>query len=215
MFSVGDSIQIIGFLDKRKLKANVLGYVDGEYLILSYPVTHEGNEVVSLPAESAIMCRAMVDGRLHGFKSQVLHSMSQPFEYLFIGYPSDVEDLSGDKSFRLEMEIPAQVKLASGNLASPPDSAKSHDVVIQYLSATGAVLQFSKEEELDPFDSVFLTCRLPDGALVENLKVFPREEPNLQGTSSIGVDFDDENPDFGPMFDFLVLAHRIVSQSSS
>jgi hypothetical protein len=215
VFSVGESIQIVGYLDKRKLKANVLGWADGDYIVLSYPTTVQDNEEVSLPKDAAIMCRAMVDGRLHGFRSQVLHSMSQPFELLFVVYPSGIEDLSGDKSFRLEMEISAKATVASGNLDSPPSSAKSYDVAIQYLSATGAVLQFPNDEELDPFDTVFLTCQLPDGASVENLKVFPREEEKFEGTSTVGVDFNDEDPDFAPVFDFLIVAHRIISQMNA
>ncbi len=81
MIQAGDFIQIIGYLNKRTLNSRVLGWMEGEYIVVSFPAANEENEDVNFPKDAAVVCRGMIDGRMHGFKTRVLHSMSQPFDY--------------------------------------------------------------------------------------------------------------------------------------
>lgn len=216
MIPVGEPIQVIGYLDKRRLNSRVLGWVEGEYIVISYPssVSYEGEEV-NLPKDAAVVCRGIIDGRMYGFKTHVLHWMSQPFEYLFLVYPSRIEDLSGSKGFRLDIEIPASGVLMSDEGGLSLDSAEKIDVIIQNLSASGAVIRFPEEMSLESSDAIILDFQLPDGKLVKNLRTPIRKDIVLQDNSTVGVQFNDEDPKFGPVFDFLLLANKIISQSEA
>jgi hypothetical protein len=71
LFPVGSTIQVIGYLDKRKLSAKVLGWSEGEYLLTSVPKYN--GEVINLPKDAAVVCRGTMEGRMFGFKAVVLH----------------------------------------------------------------------------------------------------------------------------------------------
>jgi hypothetical protein len=212
---VGESIQLIGYLDKRRLNSRILGWLEGEYIVVSFPASNNEGEEVNLPKDAAVVCRGMIDGRMHGFKTHVLHSMTQPFEYLFLDYPSDMEDLSGNKGFRLDIEIPATAIPVENDAEAPGASAKGIDVTIQNMSVSGAIVRWPENLELEIFDTVFLSFQLPDGNSVENLKAAVRKDIMLQDDSSFGVEFNDEDSEFGPVFDFLLLANKIISQSEA
>ena len=97
----------------------------------------------------------MIDGRMHGFKTHVLHAMSQPFDYLFLVYPNDMEDMSGHKGFRLDIDISATVVMMPLGMETPPESAKEIDVAIQNMSTSGAIIRLPKKLNIDVFDVVF------------------------------------------------------------
>lgn len=216
MIPVGNPIQVIGYLDKRRLNSRVLGWVEGEYIVISYPSSesYEGEEV-NLSKDAAVVCRGIIDGRMHGFKTHVLHWMSQPFEYLFLVYPSHIEDLSGSKGFRLDIEIPASGVLVPEEGEPSSDSTEKIDAIIQNLSASGAVIRFPEEMSIETADAIILDFQLPDGKSVKNLRTPIRKDIILQDNSTVGVQFHDEDPMFGPVFDFLLLANKIISQSEA
>ena len=211
MFPVGSVIQVIGYLDKRKLKSKVLGWSEGEYILISVP-TFNGEEV-NLPKDAALVCRGTMDGRMYGFKTIVLHQMTQPFDYLFLNYPPEMEDLSGSKGFRLVIDIEAVVHLASGDAVAPPASSKGVKASIQNLSNTGCVVTIPEDVKSDSFDSVFLSFELPNAKKVENLKAVVRKDVALPDGGSFGVEFNDGDPNFAPVFDFLLLANKISSMN--
>ncbi len=212
---VGEPIQIIGYLDKRRLNSCVLGWVEGEYIVVSYPTANNEGDEVNLPKDAAVVCRGMIDGRMHGFTTHVLHSMSQPFNYLFLVYPNDMEDMSGHKGFRLDIDISATAIVASGDMETPPGSAQEIDVTIQNMSTSGAIVRLPKNLKMDVFDTVFLSFQLPDGTSAEKLKATVRKDIELQDDTSFGVEFNSEDPNFGPVFDFLLLANKIITQGGA
>lgn len=215
MIPVGEPIQIIGYLDKRRLNSCVLGWVEDEYIVVSYPTANHEDDDVNLPKDAAVVCRGMVDGRMHGFTTHVLHSMSQPFNYLFLVYPNDMEDMSGHKGFRLDIDITATIIIAPMDIESPPANAEEIDVAIQDMSTSGAIVRLPKNQKIEVFDTVFLSFQLPDGTSVEKLKATVRKDIALQSDTSFGVEFNDEDPNFGPVFDFLLLANKIITQGGA
>ena len=54
---------------------------------------------------------------------------------------------------------------------------------------------------MDVFDTVFLSFELPDGTSVEKLRATVRKDIALQDDTSFGVEFNNEDPKFGPVFD--------------
>lgn len=216
MIPVGESVQIIGYLDKRSLHSRVLGWVEGEYLVVSFPTSSNGGgEEVNFPKDAALMCRGMIDGKMHGFKTHVLHSVSQPAKYLFLLYPNQMEDMSGQKGFRLDIDIPATAVLASEGVAVPPESGEEYSVTIRNLSAGSAIIRMPEKGRWNDFEVVFLTFSLPDGTSVERLRANIQKDIAFQDPASFGVEFKMEEPEFEPVFDFLLLANKIISQSGS
>ena len=156
MIPVGEPIQIIRYLDKRRLNSRVLGWLEGECIVVSFPTSNNEGEEINLPKDAAVVCRGMIDGRMHGFKTHVLHAMSQPFDYLFLVYPNDMEDMSGHKGFRLDIDISATVVMVPLGMETPPESAKEIDVAIQNMSTSGAIIRLPKNLNIDVFDVVFI-----------------------------------------------------------
>ncbi len=211
MFPVGSTIQVIGYLDKRNLNAKVLGWIEGEYILISVPKFN--GEDVSLPKDAAVVCRGTMDGRMYGFKTIVLHQMTQPFEYLFLNFPPAMEDLSGSKGFRLGFDIPALVILASADAETPPPSAKGVKASIHNSSTNGCVVTVPDEMKNNEFDSVFLTFQLPNKKNVQNLKAEVRKDVALPDGGSFGVEFKEGDPNFAPVFDFLLMANKISTMN--
>jgi len=211
LFPVGSNVQVIGYLDKRKLTAKVLGWAEGEYLVISVPTF--GGEAANLPKDAAVVCRGVQDGRMFGFKTSVLHQMTQPYEYLFLSYPPEMEDLSGSKGFRLGFDLPAQVILASADMETPPDSAKGVKASIHNLSSTGCVVSIPDELKGNDFDAVFMSFKLPNEKTVQNLRANVRKDVALPDGGSFGVEFNEGDPAFAPVFDFLLLANKISAMN--
>jgi len=211
LFPVGSTIQVIGYLDKRKLSAKVLGWSEWEYLLTSVPKFN--GEVINLPKDAAAVCRGTMEGRMFGFKAVVLHQMTQPFEYLFLNYPVEMEDLSGSKGFRLGFDLPAMAILASEDMESPPPSTKGIKASIHNLSVNGCVITIPDDLKDNSFDAIFLTFELPNDEKVENLRALVRKDGALPDGGSFGVEFSDGDPKFAPVFDFLLLANKISSMN--
>ena len=70
-------------------------------------------------------------------------------------------------------------------------------------------------EELknNQFDSVFLTFQLPNEKKVQNLKAEVRKDVALPDGGSFGVEFSEGDPNFAPVFDFLLLANKISAMN--
>ena len=209
MLPIGLDIQIIGFLDKRKLRSRVIGWVEGEYIIIEHPMAQ--GEPVLLPKDAAVICRGLSEGRLYGFKSHVLHTMTKPFPYLFLVYPREIEVHSARKGAGVDVDIVVSVVLSKEDVDSPPEGAEKIEGKIQNLSASGCLISFPPEVE--PTNFAFLSFELPDKNSVTNLKGTMSEDQQAMGEGSYELEFNEEDSSIEPVFNFVHLANKILAQT--
>jgi len=215
LLPVGSSIQLIGYLDKRKLSSRIIGWSEGEFVVIEHPVVQ--GELALLPKDAAVVCRGMVDGRTYAFKSHVVHVMTQPFNYLFLGYPNEIQEISARKGLRVALDVSVNVVLSSRDSTAPPPGVGSLTGIIRDLTNSGCTVAFPKEKEIDlkAVACAFLTFELPNGISVKDLKAtVDPEAPVVEGESSLELQFNETDPKASAVFDFLLLANKILSQDA-
>ncbi|MEK6710198.1 MAG: flagellar brake protein [Nitrospinota bacterium] len=212
MFPVGSSVQIIGYLDKRKLSSRIIGWSEGIFVVIEHPLLQ--GELALLPKDAAVVCRGTVDGRTYAFKSHVLHVMIQPFNYLFLRYPRDIQEITARQGLWVDIKASAQIILSSQDAPAPPAGAKEVAGVVHNVSTGGCVISLPKETDLKGVACAFLTFGLPNGSKVNQLKgTVPADLPP-DGEGGLELHFEEGDPNGSPLFEFLLLASKILSPSA-
>jgi len=212
VFPVGANIQIIGYLDKRKLNSRVIGWSDGEFVVIEHPVVQ--GELAMLPKDAAVVCRGTVEGRTYAFKSHVLHVMVQPFNYLFLRYPRDIQEVTARQGLWVDIEAKAGMVLSPSDAPIPPAGLKEMEGLVHNISTGGCVVSLPKEANLKAVACVFLSFELPNGTSVKYLKGSVPSDLPLDGDGVVELHFDEGDPNASPVFDFLLLASKILQPNT-
>lgn len=212
MFPVGSSIQIIGYLDKRKLNSRVIGWSEGEFVVIEHPLLQ--GELALIPKDAAVVCRGTVEGRTYAFKSHVLHVMTQPFNYIFLRYPQGIQEVTARQGLWVNIEAKAGMILSPSDTSIPSAGLKEVEGVVHNVSAEGCNVSLPKESDLKAVACVFLSFELPNGTSVKHLKgTVPSDSP-LDGEGAVELHFDEGDPNASPVFDFLLLAGKILQPNT-
>jgi len=212
VFPVGSPIQIIGYLDKRKLNSRVIGWSEGIFVIIEHPFIQ--GELALLPKDAAVVCRGTVEGRTYAFKSHVLHVMTQPFNYLFLRYPRDIQEVTARQGLWVDIEAKAAMALSPADAPVPPAGARQVEGIVHNISTGGCIISLPKEEDLKGTACVFLSFELPNGVPVKDLKgTVPSDSP-LDGEGAVELHFDEGDPNAASVFDFLLLASKILQPNT-
>lgn len=209
MFPVGSPIQIIGYLDKRKLNSRIIGWSEGIFVVIEHPLIQ--GELAMLPKDAAVICRGTVEGRTYAFKSHVLHVMTQPYNYLFLRYPHDIQEVTARQGLWVDIESPAAIVLSDRVAPLPPAGSKEIRGMVHNISTAGCVVSFPKETDFKSLACAFLSFDLPNGVSVKNLKGTVPSDLPLDGEGVVELHFDEGDPNAAPVFEFLLLASRILS----
>ena len=212
MFPVGSSIQIVGYLDKRKLNSRVIGWSEGMFVVIEHPLNQ--GELAMLPKDAAVVCRGTVEGRTYAFKSHVLHVMTQPFNYLFLRYPRDIQEVTARQGLWVDIEAKAGIVLSPADAPMPPAGAKPVEGVVHNISTEGCIVSFPKDEDLKAIACVFLSFELPNGTSVKGLKGTIPADLALGGEDVVELHFEEGDPNASPVFDFLLLASKILQPNT-
>lgn len=209
MFPIGSTIQLEGFLDKRKLRSVVIGWSENEYVVIGRPTVN--GEPVLLPKDAAVVCRGLIEGRSYGFKSHVLHMIEQPFPYLFLVYPKDFIELSPGRGSGVEIHIPAKLVPGKGDGSGPDEEMAPFDATVVNVSMVGCMV--TMEKDLNPALPVYLSFQLPTGDTVKHMKGQVRDDISLPEGVSFGIQFDEADVNVDLVFEFVRFASRILSQT--
>lgn len=212
MFPVGSSIQIIGYLDKRKLNSRVIGWSEGEFVVIEHPLLQ--GELPLIPKDAAVVCRGTVEGRTYAFKSHVLHVMTQPFNYIFLRYPQNIQEVTARQGLWVNIEAKAGMILSPSDTSIPSAGLKEVEGVVHNVSTEGCNVSLPKESDLKAVACVFLSFELPNGTSVKHLKGTVPSDLPLDGEGAVELHFDEGDPNASPVFDFLLLAGKILQPNT-
>jgi len=116
----------------------VLGWLEGVSLMVTIPQNTAGR--VFLQEDEQVLMRAFTGKSAFAFRTAVLRAAYQPFQYLHIGFPVEVERVQIRNSFRFRVNLPASIVLA-GKRGRPGS--------IVNIGTTGALIETPEAIDTD------------------------------------------------------------------
>lgn len=118
-----------------RFNARVIGYLTGRSLLVTAPIIN--GKVQIIRDGQRFVVRMLHGSDVQGFISTVLRSAVQPYPYLHLSYPSEIESIVVRNAERVDTNLNALVR----NTADPDIDMHWHPVRIKDLSITGARLE--------------------------------------------------------------------------
>lgn len=130
-FSVGTAltVQLLRERDAARIQAKVLGFKQGESVIVDVP--GPAFSPIDLRVGDEVNVRYLVGNSVFGFRCEVMCVCTKPFRYFHLSYPRIAEETRIRQGERVDVAIPATVTNAAGETLS---------VEIRDISAAGALL---------------------------------------------------------------------------
>ncbi|MPZ45684.1 MAG: hypothetical protein GEV05_20285 [Betaproteobacteria bacterium] len=129
---VGDRVQVEppAQVGAGRVSAKVVGWVEGQSLILTIPQTPAGR--LYLHAGECVVVRAFTGRSAFAFSCSALRGTVKPCDYLHLSFPDRIDGVDVRSSPRFRLGLPARVQLAQG--------AEAVQVTIDNIGSTGALL---------------------------------------------------------------------------
>ncbi len=114
---VGTTLNIRIAGSQRRLTSEVIGVVEGKYLIIRMPPLQSMGDVTRvLYNRKTIIIRYLHKGAVYGFKSRISHFINAPGKLIFIDYPKKIENRNLRAHKRIDCYLPANVKVADNTI---------------------------------------------------------------------------------------------------
>jgi hypothetical protein len=129
---VGDRVQVEppAQLGAGRVSAKVVGWVDGQSLILTVPQTPAGR--LCLHAGEYVVVRAFTGRSAFAFSCTVLRGTVKPVDFLHLSFPDRIDGVDVRSSPRFRVGLPARLQAAQGSEPVP--------ATIDNIGSTGALL---------------------------------------------------------------------------
>lgn len=135
-------LQFADNLDRGRFHVAVIGYVEGRSLMISAPQTN-GNLLLLREGERLIV-RLLSGKQVIGFNSEITKIYNNPFSYVHLKPPEEVEQLNVRNAHRVELDIIASiypVKLDENGEKIKSKGDKAIAARINNISTTGCQVQ--------------------------------------------------------------------------
>ena len=208
---VGSLILLVDPINKLRMQSRLIGWDEGGCLMLEQPT--RGGSAVQLTKDLSLVGRGMYEGRVWGFKSNVLLQTVQPFRILFLAYPEQIEQMSLRKTERIQVSLDVFLSARKHDfkdLSNKKDASKGN---IKNISNTGCSISCPFRFEVDM--PIFVSCELPNGKVLENAMGFVRNVTRDQNENVYGVQLDERSGSLEGMREFVLLSSKIVSKGDS
>lgn len=134
-------LQFVHLDPQRRMRARVIGSLDGQGLIITAPV--EGREQAIISEGDDLIARYISGRNICAFRATVLKVAALPYRHVHLSFPNRVEETAVRDAERAAVSVPVRVESAAG---AQPVAAEICD-----LSATGAMLR--SPVDLGPVDA--------------------------------------------------------------
>lgn len=129
----GDSLQLQSLADgKRRYRARLVGYVPYQSVLVTAPSPED--KVLLIREGEQFMVRGYVGDNAVAFRSRVLVAQRQPYPYMHLSYPQELEKAAMRKAPRIRVERMV-------NVVNETAKAAGVVAVMRDLSATGAMIE--------------------------------------------------------------------------
>ncbi len=134
------------FLDETRrdrYQVTIIGYIEGHSLMITAPQKN-GNFLLLREGQQFIV-RLLSGTQIIGFNSEVLKVYNNPFSYVHLKPPLEVEQLNVRNAHRVELKVIASIQniernAESGDIIKSADN-KSSSAIVNNMSTTGCQIQ--------------------------------------------------------------------------
>lgn len=208
MLPVGSLILLVDPINKLRMQSRLIGWDEGDCLMLEQPT--RGGSSVQLTKDLSLVGRGMYEGRVWGFKSNVLLQTVQPFRILFLTYPEQIEEMSLRKTMRIQVNLDVFLSARKHDFQELRNKKDVSKGIIKNISNTGFSISCPFRFDVDM--PIFISCELPNGKIVENVMGFVRNVTRGQNENIYGVQLDERSGSLEGLREFVLLAMKIVSK---
>lgn len=169
--------------------SSILGWKQGSWLICEWPF-HLGTPVPCGPG-SGVLLRYIYQGKMIGYRSEVLTTQIQPFPFLFLTYPSSLDEVALRKHSRMQASEPILLRHANDGLPVSASGTLTHiGGLLTDLSIAGcAILLQRPVQEFLPGMVLRVEFEIVGTGRVGNLACLIRNV-SMQGSDTLlGVEF--------------------------
>ena len=199
-------IQVQGF--PNRLKSYLVGKEEGRYLIIKIPMV--GNPEEFFAKDKELVVRYVHEGSVFGFRSQVMLSILDSLNVVFVKFPKKIEDYNLRTHKRLDCSLPARLEVVARN-----QNRKLHfKGVVGDISKGGCKATISLEElewikeSLSIQSAVMIFLFLPgvEGELL--LRGVVRSMTQDSVVLSMGIQFADLSGKIQTKLDRFIVANK-------
>jgi c-di-GMP-binding flagellar brake protein YcgR len=181
------------------------GCKQDEYLILDYPQNDIG---VPLALKDGMPCiiRFLHEGKAFAFQSEIDKVLRYPYPFIFVTYPTELENLNLRDSERHNVRFPGVYNHKSADGTSKNDLPG----VILDLSAKGCL--FETVHPQNPDSIILVSFSLPNQKNIKNLAAKIRRVSKREETYRLGLMFMvSEDPDIEKINEYLAYLGSLQS----
>lgn len=192
-------------LSRERFVVKVIGFLRGASLIVTTPITGNGQRLQLLENEQVVM-RSFSGKNAFAFACSVVKVNKIPYEYLHLSFPENIQGLAIRKTTRVKTRIIVSVQ------NDKLDTGKQISALISDISATGASME-SKQVLGDKSDVLNLAFRVQ----LHNIEAFLSikgviravlsDDISQNGPARYGIEFQSLQPN-----DSVILQSMIYQQ---
>jgi len=137
---IGDILQLQPVPSERSTRyaVRLIGFLPGKSLVVTTPESKGG--VMLVREGQRYAARMLLGGCVFGFVASVLRSCAQPYPYMHLSYPTEVESIVVRNARRVDINVPVKAH----NCKNASDNTSWLKARLTDLSSTGARLISSK-----------------------------------------------------------------------
>lgn len=128
---VGSRLQLEAESDDCSRPVTLLGYLESHSVMLSWP--EQDGVCLALAAEQPVLIRFEAGDSLYQFQSRILRTCTEPYPYLHIAFPGDVQSVQGRRASRVPVNDMAMMLVME-------EEGQKLSVALADISMTGARL---------------------------------------------------------------------------
>jgi len=190
-----------------RIKARLIGYELGGYIILKHPAPlqmHKYNDVFKIGND--VVARYILEGQkgqCFAFKSSIEYVSHLPEKFIYLRYPDKIENRELRAQQRVSTHLPACIQSISdsGSL-----SKNKINGVVADISPKGCRFIFKADNNQIKVNkkSVFVIFQMGEGKVL-NIPADVRNSRYESGKVNVGIQFDDANPQVQTLLKYLLL----------
>jgi len=188
--AVGLSLQLSFSLDETRAGygSSLLGWKEKGWLICEWPF-HLGQPVSCRPG-SVCLLRYLYEGKLIGYRSEILSAHLQPFPFLLLAFPISLEEVSLRKDCRIQASEPTVLCRVSNGLPASRHTATRIGGLVMDLSPNGCAVVLQRPMQDYSLGMVLrIEFEIVGVGHVSNLAAVIRNMSMESGGTQLGLEF--------------------------
>jgi len=193
-----------------RLKTTLVGYEIGKYIIIKYPkVASSTNYNDVLVQGNVAIVRYLVEGEkgcCFAFRSTIRCISQHPEKFIYLSYPTDIENRELRQHQRVSTNLPAAITLGNDF-----NGISKITGVIRDISRNGCGFYFIAHNDniIVNKRDVNITIKQPDNQVIK-ISASVCNSRNESGTVSVGIKFNENDKQVQALFEQLLIDSHLT-----